>query len=144
MNGVKLVVCLVAFIFFRRNFLIITKPCRSFKLTPKPEKVAAGVNFLNLVQGKTCRKPRNDFPDFIAAKLQIKNVRHQGTVVAFEINTGNDGYFNDIGAAITQKSLQNGIYLRPLGNTVYIMPPYCITEEQLNHVYQFLLTLISG
>jgi len=40
--------------------------------------------------------------------------------------------------------MQGGIYLRPLGNTIYIMPPYCISEEQLEKVYRFLLSLPAG
>jgi adenosylmethionine-8-amino-7-oxononanoate aminotransferase len=39
------------------------------------------------------------------------------------------------------KAMTQGIYLRPLGNTVYIMPPYCITPEQLRKIYQFILTI---
>jgi len=31
--------------------------------------------------------------------------------------------------------LNNGILLRPLGNTIYIMAPYCITENELNKIY---------
>jgi adenosylmethionine-8-amino-7-oxononanoate aminotransferase len=73
--------------------------------------------------------------------LTIKNLRTLGTILAFEIVSGNDSYLNSISTAITQKAMQNGIYLRPLGNTVYIMPPYCITPDQLDKVYDFLLTL---
>ena len=35
-------------------------------------------------------------------------------------------------------ALAAGIYIRPLGNTVYIMPPYCITTEELKKVYAVL------
>ncbi len=35
-----------------------------------------------------------------------------------------------------------GIYLRPLGNTVYLMPPYCITEKEMDQVYDFLVHCI--
>ena len=66
------------------------------------------------------------------------NIRQLGTILAFELNTGQDGYLNTISATITKQALENGIYLRPLGNTVYIMPPYCITEQELNKVYAFL------
>jgi len=37
--------------------------------------------------------------------------------------------------------MTQGIYLRPLGNTVYVMPPYCITPEQLRKIYQFILSI---
>ena len=72
----------------------------------------------------------------------IKNVRVLGTILAFEITQGNDEYLNNISATITKKSLEKGVYIRPLGNTVYIMPPYCITEVELQKVYSVLLELI--
>jgi adenosylmethionine-8-amino-7-oxononanoate aminotransferase len=72
----------------------------------------------------------------------IKNVRVLGTILAFEIIQGNDEYLNNISSIITTKSLEKGVYIRPLGNTVYVMPPYCITEEELQKVYAVLLELI--
>src|SRR5260221_1055893 len=69
----------------------------------------------------------------------VKNARAIGTILAFELNTGHDGYINAIGPAITKEALAHGIYLRPLGNTVYIMPPYCITEKEMDQVYDFLV-----
>jgi adenosylmethionine---8-amino-7-oxononanoate aminotransferase len=76
-----------------------------------------------------------------SSKLKSKNQRHLGTIIAFEIVSENDSYLNHISATITQQALRNGIYIRPLGNTIYIMPPYCITKEELDKVYDFLLDL---
>ena len=72
----------------------------------------------------------------------VKNARALGTILAFELNTGRDEYINAIGPAITREALDAGIYLRPLGNTVYIMPPYCITEKEMDQVYEFLIHCI--
>jgi len=72
----------------------------------------------------------------------IKNVRVLGTILAFEITQGNDEYLNNISAIMTKKSMDKGVYIRPLGNTVYIMPPYCITENELQKIYSILLELI--
>jgi adenosylmethionine-8-amino-7-oxononanoate aminotransferase len=72
----------------------------------------------------------------------IKNVRTLGTILAFEVSQGEDAYLNAVSAAVTKKALEKGVYLRPLGNTVYIMPPYCITEEELSKVYSVLLEVI--
>jgi len=74
----------------------------------------------------------------------VKNARSIGTILAFELNTGEDGYVNAIGPAITKEALAEGIYLRPLGNTVYFMPPYCITEKEMDQVYDFLVHSIVG
>lgn len=68
----------------------------------------------------------------------IKNIRVLGTILAFEIVSGKDEYLNNISTIITKKAMAAGIYIRPLGNTVYIMPPYCITTEELQKVYAVL------
>lgn len=73
----------------------------------------------------------------------IKNIRQLGTILAFEIAQGKDEYLNNISGSITAKALQKGIYLRPLGNTVYLMPPYCITTEQLQQVYTVVEEIIQ-
>lgn len=72
----------------------------------------------------------------------IKNVRVLGTILAFEIAQGDDVYLNSISTTTTKKALEKGVYIRPLGNTVYIMPPYCIIDEELNKIYSVLLELI--
>jgi len=74
---------------------------------------------------------------------KIKNIRTLGTILAFEIDEGRDEYLNGISAVITEKALSEGIYLRPLGNTVYIMPPYCITNAELEKIYTFLMKVIA-
>ena len=74
---------------------------------------------------------------------RIKNPRTIGTILAFELESGKDGYLNTISSTIAEQALKSGIFLRPLGNTVYIMPPYCINENQLQILYQFLLSLAN-
>jgi adenosylmethionine-8-amino-7-oxononanoate aminotransferase len=69
----------------------------------------------------------------------VRNARALGTVLAFELDAGEDGYANSVGTEITREALAAGIYLRPLGNTVYFMPPYCITEKEMDQVYDFLV-----
>ena len=71
----------------------------------------------------------------------IKNIRKIGTIIAFEILQGKDEYLNNVSAVITEKAMAQGVYIRPLGNTVYIMPPYCITPAQLQKVYTTILSL---
>ncbi len=71
----------------------------------------------------------------------LVNIRILGTILAFELNTGRDEYINEVSTTVMDKAMTQGIYLRPLGNTVYIMPPYCITPEQLRKIYQFILSI---
>jgi len=69
----------------------------------------------------------------------IKNLRHLGTILAFEVHTNEeDGYLHNIGAEFTKFCLQKGVYLRAMGNTIYVMPPYCITKKELNKVYKVI------
>jgi adenosylmethionine-8-amino-7-oxononanoate aminotransferase len=74
---------------------------------------------------------------------QVRNLRSMGTIMALEIVQGKDEYLNNIGMAITQKALQKGVYLRPLGNTVYIMPPFCITKQELQLVYKAITEILA-
>ena len=74
----------------------------------------------------------------------IKNIRVLGTILAFEIVGGKDEYLNNISTIITQKAMAAGVYIRPLGNTVYIMPPYCITKPELEKVYAVVAAIISN
>ena len=67
-----------------------------------------------------------------------------GTIIAFEIDKGKDEYLNEVATGFTQKALDMGVYIRPLGNTVYIMPPYCITKEELTKVYDTILTILGN
>jgi adenosylmethionine-8-amino-7-oxononanoate aminotransferase len=83
-------------------------------------------------------KRHTTFVDTLRSLPIVKNARSLGTVLAFELNAGQDEYINAIGPAITRDALTAGIYLRPLGNTVYLMPPYCITEKEMDQVYDFL------
>jgi len=67
---------------------------------------------------------------------KIKITRQTGTILAMEWETGSDtSYFNSLRDRLYQYFLDAGIILRPLGNIIYILPPYCITGEQLNYIY---------
>ena len=74
---------------------------------------------------------------------KIKNARQQGTIIAFEFISKDDGYLNTISDTITQKALKKGVFIRPLGNTIYLMPPYCISEIELRKVYDVLIEIIG-
>lgn len=70
--------------------------------------------------------------------LPVKDVRNLGTILAFEVDAGKKEYLNTISTTITRKAMKMGVYIRPLGNTVYLMPPYCITNDELERVYQVM------
>lgn len=55
--------------------------------------------------------------------------------MAFDIVSEDAGYLSNIRDRLYKFYLENGVLLRPLGNTVYIVPPYCINNDELTKVY---------
>ncbi|MEP7278049.1 MAG: aspartate aminotransferase family protein [Bacteroidota bacterium] len=121
--------------------------------TANPLACTAALASLDLLEASTCRENIQAISAMntaFAGRLKkqnhalVKNIRQLGTILAFEMEQGEDGYLNDIATRITATALQKGVYLRPLGNTVYIMPPYCITEQQLQQTYTAIEEIIAG
>jgi adenosylmethionine-8-amino-7-oxononanoate aminotransferase len=73
-------------------------------------------------------------PEF-AAHPGVADVRHIGTVAAIELKVPDAGYLSSLRPRLYKFFLNRGVLLRPLGNVVYILPPYIITPGQLNFVY---------
>jgi adenosylmethionine-8-amino-7-oxononanoate aminotransferase len=70
--------------------------------------------------------------------------RATGTIAAFDLRTGGSGgYFDGIGDVIKQKTLEKGLLIRPLGNTIYLMPPYSLTEYERTTMYYGVLDLVD-
>jgi adenosylmethionine-8-amino-7-oxononanoate aminotransferase len=76
------------------------------------------------------------FADRIKHHPKLKTVRQTGTIIAMEWETGdNTSYFSLLRDKLYYYFLDAGIILRPLGNIVYILPPYCITNADLDYIY---------
>lgn len=67
----------------------------------------------------------------------VKTTRVLGVIFALEIKTKNqESYYGTMRNKLYDFFIENGIILRPVGNIIYILPPYIITENQLQKVYQ--------
>jgi len=66
----------------------------------------------------------------------VANPRRCGTIAALEIGEGEGAYLSDLGPRLLRHFRERDVLLRPLGNTVYVMPPYCIEEGDLAAVWQ--------
>lgn len=65
----------------------------------------------------------------------FKEIRQTGTILALEFENGESSYFNNLRDILYHYFLENNILLRPLGNVLYILPPYCIKQEELARIY---------
>jgi adenosylmethionine-8-amino-7-oxononanoate aminotransferase len=85
---------------------------------------------------KRIEKLHRDFGEKIKGHPKVKTIRQTGTIFAMEWETGSDtSYFNSLRDVLYNYFLDAGIILRPLGNTIYILPPYCITNDELAYIY---------
>jgi adenosylmethionine-8-amino-7-oxononanoate aminotransferase len=123
---------------FTGNALACAAALASFELIQKPECLK---NIENIVEHhKKFFKKLMKFQK----KNYVKNVRQLGTIIAFEMCTSeNDDYLNSVSNDFTPFCMKHGVYLRSMGNTLYIMPPYCITSKELKKIYSVIIQFIE-
>jgi adenosylmethionine-8-amino-7-oxononanoate aminotransferase len=87
------------------------------------------------------------FVESVKDLKMVRAARSFGTIVAIDIeSSGKTSYFNGAGQSAYKYFLDKGIVLRPLGNTIAMIPPYCVTDEELNFIYSEIknyLTLLE-
>ncbi len=72
---------------------------------------------------------------------RVAHARALGTVGAIDLKppTGDaGGYFSALGSKLRAAALARGVLLRPLGNTLYAVPPYCVTDDELDRIYEVM------
>ncbi|CAH0187510.1 MULTISPECIES: adenosylmethionine--8-amino-7-oxononanoate transaminase [unclassified Pedobacter] len=76
------------------------------------------------------------FLEEIKTHPKVKAIRQTGTIIAIEWETGNEtSYLSNLRNLLYAYFLEKGIILRPLGNIIYILPPYVISDEDLDYIY---------
>jgi adenosylmethionine-8-amino-7-oxononanoate aminotransferase len=73
--------------------------------------------------------------DSLAGQPHIRNARQIGTVTAMELSEGESDYLSSHGPALLAFFRERDLLVRPMGNTVYVMPPYCIDDDDLDSIY---------
>ncbi|MBS1840724.1 MAG: adenosylmethionine--8-amino-7-oxononanoate transaminase [Acidobacteria bacterium] len=68
----------------------------------------------------------------------VGETRQIGTMGAIELRAEDAGYLSAMRPKLYQFFLDRGVLLRPLGNVVYVLPPYVILPDELNHVYDVI------
>ncbi|WP_428068724.1 adenosylmethionine--8-amino-7-oxononanoate transaminase [Chryseobacterium gambrini] len=121
---------------FTANPLACTAALASMELLLKEE---------TLEKINTISQKHFNFSQVLKNHPKVENVRQTGTIIAWEIkNDEKTSYFNEIGKVLYHEFLKRGIIMRPLGNVMYLVPPYCITPEELDFVYENILEVLDG
>ena len=77
------------------------------------------------------------FEKRVQSHPKVITTRVLGVIFALEIKTESAAsYYGNLRNKLYNFFIENGVILRPVGNIVYILPPYVITDEQLEKVYQ--------
>lgn len=118
--------------------------------TGNPLACATGVASLALLEQNSAAYQRLEswhrlyLDKWLSDHPRLEQLRICGTIAAMNVKTNAaSGYFNAIGPQLKARFLAEGVLLRPLGNTLYLMPPYCITEAELDWVYQVIRRVLD-
>ena len=113
--------------------------------TANPLACAAANASLDLLLKPECQKARE--------MIEAEHVRFQkqwenhpklmrsdvvGTILAIEYKTENASYYSPLKERLIDFFRAEGVLLRPLGNVLYLLPPYCISRKELQKIYSLI------
>lgn len=110
----------------------------SHSYTGNPLACSAALATLSIFETEDVLQKNRETSDFVWQHLQafndlpIQHLRRKGMIFAFDVITKNPNFSHDCFAA----ALAQGLLIRPIGNTVYLMPPYNINQEEILHAMQ--------
>ncbi len=119
---------------FTGNPVACSAACASLDLLLDPETLQKRTHIMNM---------HNAFQSKLKSYPIAKNIRQSGTIIAFEVGDG-ASYFATLRDQIWEHFKSRHIILRPLGNTIYILPPFCITDQQLETIYSAILEFLES
>ena len=100
------------------------------------EPVRARIAALQALQAQHLERFRDD--------ARFEQVRQTGTITALDVRAPDGGYFAALGPRLAAVFQAGEVLLRPLGNTLYVLPPYCVTEGDLDRVYGAILASVDA
>lgn len=112
--------------------------------TANPLACAAANASFNLLMGAECQeniqrisRQQLEFSLSLKGNKKIIDARTLGTILAIEVKTNHESnYANSLRTTIYNFFMERGILMRPLGNTLYVLPPYVITREALTYIHK--------
>ena len=82
------------------------------------------------------------FAQRLKERFHLKRVDHIGTIISLELVI-EPGYLSSIRNELYAFFLAHDVLLRPLGNILYILPPYCIETKDLERIYDLIFELLE-
>ena len=115
--------------------------------TANPLACSAAVTSLRLLKSSECQNSiknlnqahKNGIEQLKLKCPRIEKTRIIGTIAAFDIRNS-----AHLMSSLKQQFFEQGMLIRPLGNTIYLLPPYCITNEEIELVYKKIIDNIGG
>ena len=112
--------------------------------TANPTGCAASIASIELLQTeemqaniKRVNQSHLEFENKIKNHSKVKTTRVLGVIFALEIKSDTkQSYYGTLRNKLYNFFIENGVILRPVGNVVYVLPPYIITNSQLQKIYQ--------
>ncbi|PAF50535.1 adenosylmethionine--8-amino-7-oxononanoate transaminase [Helicobacter sp. 13S00477-4] len=103
---------------------------------------------LDIFESQNIIEKNKKLSSFIVSAMQglreykfVANLRYQGMVFAFDLIGFEEG--RRVGLEVFEAGLKKGLLLRPLGNTIYFMPPYVISEEEVKYVFDSIKIILN-
>lgn len=113
--------------------------------TANPLGCCSALASLDLLISKDCAEQREmiaanhrHFCEHWKGHPRVKRCTALGTILAIEYRTDGASYFNELRDRLYDYFREHGILVRPLGNVLSIIPPYCITEDELQYIYKHI------
>ncbi|WGQ16865.1 aminotransferase class III-fold pyridoxal phosphate-dependent enzyme [Sphingobacterium faecium] len=119
--------------------------------TANPLACAAALASMELLLKKETRdritaieQKHQTFLAHIVLDPKVKYARQTGTILAIELQQDEKtSYFSVLSEVLYPYFLSRGILIRPLGNIIYLVPPYCISDDDLDYIYTVIIDALQ-
>lgn len=129
---------------FEKGFL------HGHSFTGNPVGCAAALASLDLMEEETTWRQLAEIQSFfedlvptLEAHPMVTSVRTCGVIIAMDISEENKGYIHPIRDQLYDAFIKKGLLIRPLGNVIYLLPPYVATISELEKVYEQLVEVLD-
>lgn len=93
----------------------------------RDEPVMARIQALSQMHASQLRRFENN--------ARFENLRSTGTIAALDLRVPSAGYFSEVGPKLRAFFMKRDLLIRPLGNVLYLLPPYCVTPTEIERLY---------